>query len=107
MNRCEYTAQNFNKPDAPVEKCGDPASVQIGRQWYCPRHGKLMMGPDIFAAEEREKRLRDVRGWLCTTYTAQLDATILAALRAKQDVTKVEIKPCPECDKKLAVMLAN
>jgi hypothetical protein len=32
MNRCEYIAQNFNKPDAPVEKCGDPASVQIGRQ---------------------------------------------------------------------------
>jgi hypothetical protein len=47
------------------------------------------------------------RGWLCTTCTAQLDATILAALRAKQDVTKVEIKPCPECDKKLAGLLAN
>jgi hypothetical protein len=56
---------------------------------------------------EHKPTLRDVRSWLCGPCATQFDATIKAALRANQDVTKVEIKPCPECDKKLAGLAAN
>lgn len=53
VNRCAYRAVNFNKPDEPTEECDDPASVQVGWRWYCPRHGEVMRQPDIFATEAK------------------------------------------------------